>query len=85
MRGGHGDSYLTREVHAGEEREVEAEEEREVGEEIAAEGPEPASEVCIVLGDPEPGAGPRAPLRTEPPRMDPSKKVGQLNIVPDSP
>jgi hypothetical protein len=31
------------------------------------------------LGDPEPGAGPRAPV---PPLMDPSKKVGQLNSVP---
>jgi hypothetical protein len=77
---------LPHQFHAEEEeREVEEEEEeREVGEETATEGAEPASESegCIVLGDPEPGAGPRAPVRTEPLLMDPSKKVGQLNSIP---
>jgi len=74
---------LPHQHRAEEEREVE-EEERVTGEETAAEGAEPASESegCIVLGDPEPGAGPRAPVRTEPLLMDPSKKVGQLNRVP---
>ncbi|KAG0519349.1 hypothetical protein BDA96_09G256600 [Sorghum bicolor] len=60
---------LPHQFHAEEE-----EEEREVGEEIAAE-PASESEGCIVLGDPEPGAGPRAPV---PPLMDPSKKESEF-------
>ena len=56
------------------------EEEEEEGWQEVAEGWESAPEGCIVFE--EPGAGPRAPVRTKPPPMDPSKKVGQLNSVP---
>ena len=52
----------------------------EEGWQEVAEGWESAPEGCIVFE--EPGAGPRAPVRTKPPPMDPSKKVGQLNSVP---
>jgi len=62
-----------------EEEEEEQELEEEGWQEVA-EGPESAPEGCIVFE--ERGAGPRAPVRTKPPPMDPSKKVGQLNSVP---
>jgi len=62
------------------EEEEEEEEQEEEGWQEVAEGPESAPEGCIVFE--ERGAGPRAPVRTKPPPMDPSKKVGQLNSVP---
>ncbi|KAF8716128.1 hypothetical protein HU200_026401 [Digitaria exilis] len=54
-----------------------AEEEEDEGWQEVAEGPESALEGCIVFE--QRGEGPRAPVRTKPPPMDPSKKVGQLN------
>ncbi|KAL6848714.1 hypothetical protein ACP4OV_021297 [Aristida adscensionis] len=51
-------------------------EEEEEGEDewAVAEGPEPAPEACIAFEEEEGGAGTRAPVRTKPPHMDPSKK-----------
>ncbi|KAG2617335.1 mitogen-activated protein kinase 17-like isoform X1 [Panicum virgatum] len=58
-----------------EEEEEEQEQEEEGWQEVA-EGPESAPEGCIVFE--ERGAGPRAPVRTKPPPMDPSKKESEF-------